>query len=203
MPVAFFPGKHFPVFINTSFRAQQTRCGGLGKKKISFLRWESSTIPLLSRLTMLARPLATKAQDTNQFQHYRITLLAYIHTFHKYAGLVVCKSSLSATCNYVQFRQVQRDTNYEPGNSFRVFYVHFRIASLFTVPIFWVNSRMVKLALRAETQEHVNIMWAIHRQSWASTSESKIQTCIEGKPFNFFLTIKTTNIKQNSNNEYQ
>jgi hypothetical protein len=62
---------------------------------------------------------------------------------------------------------------------------------------------MVKLTMRAETQEHANKMWAIHRQPGASTSESKIQTCSEGKPFNFFLTIKTTNIKQNSNNHYQ
>jgi hypothetical protein len=59
---------------------------------------------------------------------------------------------------------------------------------------------MVKLALGAETQEHANIMWAIHRQPGASTSESKIQTFFEGKPFNFFLTIKTTNIKKNSSN---
>jgi len=46
---------------------------------------------------------------------------------------------------------------------------------------------MVNLALRAEKQEHANIMWAIHRQPGSCTSESKkIQTCSEGKPFNFF-----------------
>jgi hypothetical protein len=56
------------------------------------------------------------------------------------------------------------------------------------------------LALMAEKQEYANIMWAIHRQPGASTSESKIQTCSEGKIFNFFVTIKTTSIKQNSNN---
>ena len=151
------------------------------KKSLSSVE-NRSTIPLLSWPSVLARPLTAKAQDINSFQYYRIFLLAYIHTFHKCADLVVCKSSVSATCNYVQFRHVQRDTNYKPGNGFRVFYVQFRIASLFTVPIFWVNSRMVKLALRAETQEHANIMWAIHRQPGASTSEKKSRPALKANP---------------------